>query len=32
VGETKNLAAEKPEIVARLKAMHEAWAKEVTEQ
>jgi arylsulfatase A-like enzyme len=32
VGETKNLAAEKPEIVARLKALHEAWAKEVTEQ
>ncbi|MCX5684809.1 MAG: sulfatase-like hydrolase/transferase [Planctomycetota bacterium] len=31
-GEAKNLAAEKPEIVARLTAMHEAWAKEVTEQ
>jgi len=32
VGETKNLAADHPEIVSRLKAMHEAWAKEVQEQ
>jgi arylsulfatase A-like enzyme len=32
VGETKNLASEHPEIVSRLKALHEAWAKEVQEQ
>ena len=27
--EVKNHAQEKPEIVARLKALHETWAKEV---
>jgi len=32
VGETKNLASEQPEIVSRLTALHEAWAKEVLEQ
>ena len=28
--EVKNHAAEQPEVVARLEAMHEAWLKEVT--
>ena len=32
VGETKNLAADHPDIVSRLRALHEAWLKEVQEQ